>query len=230
MPRSIKNKAVIDDIILSNPVVCLANGQTLSAGISEWVSGSSLPGAAVKETRKSRIMARHVFVDSSHAGVAYNPQNTTLLVSPIVDTNATDGNSIFTSRLAGPTNDFFLYLTESQVPIGWKAIGYRLRTSKRNYNNTSAVDPIGLRSAFFSRTTSLTVPISGSDTGKASDYAIQHFDSGLGSNSETNLYVDLTSFGRTPYVSTFDSFAVIWIAMSANSQCFLSGEVYIQRV
>ena len=207
MPRSVLNSSLLEPLVLWD-----ANDKTLfGAGDSIWVSGSSVPGASVVETRKSRILPPEVSVDSSHSGVVLNPQAVTSVVSPLVHDNSTDGNLVFASRLGIASNEFFIYITERQCPIGCKIVGLRVNTAKRNFNQNAAVTPVGLQSALFSRTTSMTVPINNtSDTGRAKDYATEHYNSGSGSTNGTNAYIDLSNtVTRTVYNSTYDTFAVI---------------------
>ena len=77
----------------------------------------------------------------------------------------------------------------------------------------------------------MTFPINNtSDTGRATDYATEHYNSGTGSTNGTNAYINLTNaVARTVYNSTYDIFAVIWIGLTLNSQAFMSGEITIQR-
>ena len=110
-------------------------------------------------------------------------------------------------------------------------MGLRVNTAKQNFNQNRAVTSVGLQSALFSRTTSMTVPINNSsDTGRATDFATEHYNSGVGSTYGTNGYIDLTNtVARTVYNSTYDTFVVIWIGLTLNSQAFMSGKITIQR-
>ena len=216
-------------LLTSNGILCDSDGKTLvGAGDSVWLSGSCLPGAAAVETRVSRILPPDVSVDSSHAAVLLNPQAVASVVSPLVATNAQDGNLVFASRLGIASNEFFIYVRESQVPIGWKIVGFRVNIAKRTFSSSNAVLPVAVQTALFSRTTSMTVPINSmTDTGKATDFATEHFNSGVGV-SGSNMYIDVANSG-TVYNSTYDSYAVIWIGLSLNTMAFCSGEIHIQR-
>ena len=83
-------------------------------GDSVWVSGSSVPGVSVVETRKSRILPPDISVDSNHATVVLNPQAVASVVSPLVHNNSTDGNLVFALRLGIASNESFIYITERQ--------------------------------------------------------------------------------------------------------------------
>ena len=135
---------------------------------------------------------------------------------------------VFASRLGIASNEFFIYVRESQVPIGWKIVGFRVNIAKRTFSSSNAVLPVAVQTALFSRTTSMTVPINSmTDTGKATDFATEHFNSGVGV-SGSNMYIDVANSG-TVYNSTYDSYAVIWIGLSLNTMAFCSGEIHIQR-
>ena len=134
MPRSIKNKTVVDDIILTSPIVCLASDGRTVMGVegTVYVSGSSLPGASAPEIRELRICPGvDCGVDSSHAPVVYTKlgEGGSVLYNPF--DNTSEVFCILGSRIAQATNEAFLHIPARNVPYGWDAFAYEVYVSAR---------------------------------------------------------------------------------------------------
>lgn len=225
MPSSIKNKTVVDDIVLTSPIVCLAsNGRTVM-GVegTVYVSGSLLPGASDPEICELRICPGvDCGVDSNHAPVVYSKlgENGSVLYNPFQ--NSVDVYCILGSRIALTSNETFLHTPSRNVPYGWGIFAYEVYVSKKDSGQTTPNNDNSIRTAFLSRTHKNNINNSSTKT----DYMHLYHDETQSTNS-------LQTFANNAIWNSNAgnlSYGIIWCATVQNTTVITGARCLIKRV